>query len=292
MANTRKTIGRTSCMLGIFLVCGAGCSDGLKTDNSPLQGVPLYSETMRAVLESDAVATLISNYFSDPTNADYLACPYAFLQKQGYDVAAVKQAPENLFCRAQTDGTSLTIYLRAQTDGTEINENYPYYTFYTIRYALTEQEKSELTLLFEGEYVEAPFYVQAIAQTKTEEILSELHVSKRAWTQLEETLSYEDALPPNVIPFLTCYTKDVLSLTLYEESMEYERACLPSLSVETEVSQTEIEALRIKENEPVWSSTLIPLVTSFYDSIEWEESFAEEATHLPIAHAQFLRKLK
>lgn len=288
MKRFRATTAISMLAIGTLFCCTA-CAETLKTDNAPLRGNPLYSDTLRAVLESESFDSLIHSYLTNKESSEYLAYPYAFLQKKGYDVAELKENPNSVFCRAQLRKNDLTFFLRTKTEGANVDS--AYYTFYTVEYTLTNQETSELSLLFDGAYIETPFYVQTIAQTKKENVVAEWHVTATAWTQWEELLRYEDLMSEDTVPFLTAYTQGSASLTLYEGEDVYETRSLPALCVETEHTEIQTESLRHNQSDPVWTSSLITLITAFDDVQSYDDTPCDEATVLPVARTQFFRKL-
>ena len=59
-----------------------------------------------------------------------------------------------------------------------------YYGCYIIKYDLTDQEKDELDMLFEEQYIQTPLYIQEISNQKSASVQSEAYISKTGYESI------------------------------------------------------------------------------------------------------------
>lgn len=112
-------------------------------------------------------------------NAKYNAIPYGFLEDEGYNISSIK----NNFVKSQSDlysiGNDLYIELRIETKATK-----NYYTNYLLKYSLTNQELSEIDLLFtqigsgnKSTFIQAPLFVQELSYLKDPIVLAKANIA-------------------------------------------------------------------------------------------------------------------
>lgn len=144
-----------------------------------------YSQILNDVLESDYYAELTDMYeaaWNYPITKAHEAIPYAFLSREGYDIQAIKD--EEIDCDSvayiKNDDTS-TLYLSTKvvTDGAD-----PYYTCYTLRYSLTDDEYDDLVMLHEGKYIQAPYFIQELDNQKIAKVISKASITVEAYDGL------------------------------------------------------------------------------------------------------------
>lgn len=114
------------------------------------------------------------------------AIPYAFLQKKGKDIDAIKN--EDIYCYATSyiknkDTNSLYVSCRLENKATET-----YYSCYVLKYPLTKQEYDDYIMLHKGQYVQAPLFVQELAKQKTPVVISEINLTKSTLDSFTDTV--------------------------------------------------------------------------------------------------------
>lgn len=147
------------------------------TDNPSNSNDKKYSDILNAVLTDEYYLDKIKNndavyFYSD---LDFAPYPYPFLKKQGHDISKMNPKPI-LDCSTEIyfiDDNNEKLYMSVLVE----NEN-DYYTNYILSCILSQQEYSEITMLFEGNYAEAPFYVQELSAQKDITIESKVNITK------------------------------------------------------------------------------------------------------------------
>ena len=185
--------------LATSVIVGAGaltaCNNNPSIDPNPTPTptpgpTTEYSQILNDVLDSDYYADLTDSYrdaWSYPITKAHEAIPYAFLSREGYDIQAIKD--EKIDCDSvayiKNDDTN-TLYLstRVETDGAD-----PYYTCYTLRYSLTDEEYDDLVMLHEGKYIQAPYFIQELDNQKTAHVESKASITVEAYDGLKNSLS-------------------------------------------------------------------------------------------------------
>lgn len=149
-----------------------------------------YSQLLQNVLTSEYYNGLIAQSKTDAVNTlknGYCSHPFGFLEDEGYDVNAIwngtidcysagfvlKEEPNNLYIQTRVETKTAT----------------PYYTEYVLRYTLTDEEMEDYKMIHSGGYIQAAFMNDAISQTRTPEVLSEVKCTVEAHKNLNETFS-------------------------------------------------------------------------------------------------------
>ncbi len=190
--NIKKRIA--SIALATPVIVGAGaltaCNNTPSIDPNPTpsptpEPTTEYSQILNDVLDSDYYADLTDSYrdaWSYPITKAHEAIPYAFLSREGYDIQAIKD--EEIDCDSvayiKNDYTN-TLYLstRVETNGAD-----PYYTCYTLRYSLTDDEYDDLVMLHQGKYIQAPYFIQELDNQKTARVESKASITVEAYDGL------------------------------------------------------------------------------------------------------------
>lgn len=159
-----------------------------------------YSQTLQTVLTgkyytdlilSDRVASKDYGNQLSFDNNQYKAIPYGFLEDEGYNIELVKNNVVDAESNMYTIGNDLFVELRIETKAST-----NYYTHYVIKYTLTEQEITELDLLFVPRYnsrfdtrvtnYQAPFFIQEVSYQKEATMLSKMYMTKDAVEAVED----------------------------------------------------------------------------------------------------------
>lgn len=191
-AKIKKRIAAIALATSVIVGAGAltACNNNPSIDPNPTptptpEPTTEYSQILNDVLDSDYYDSLTDMYrggASFQISKAHEAIPYAFLSREGYDIQAIKD--EEIDCDSvayiKNDNTN-TLYLstRVETNGAD-----PYYTCYTLRYSLTDEEYDDLVMLHEGKYIQAPYFIQELDNQKTAHVESKASITVEAYDGL------------------------------------------------------------------------------------------------------------
>lgn len=163
-----------------------------KTENpNPNPGIekPIteYSQILQDVLSSDYYNNIIEEYknFNWYSKNKTLAIPYNFLKTEGFDVAAMLN--DEITCSSTSyvvNTDTNTLYLNVKIESPYSAGKY--YSCYKLKYTLTNKEYADLYMLHEGNYIQAPFFIQELDKNKTATVLSKTKIDKETLNNLEE----------------------------------------------------------------------------------------------------------
>ncbi len=148
-----------------------------------------YSQIFENVLNSDYYDKVIDDYVaSGNKDADNSKSPipYAFLEREGLDVDAIKD--NQLECRSYAytiNNDTSRLYLSTAAETSE-----GYYANYILSYSLTQQEYDDLYMLHEGNYIQAGLFVQELDAQKSAKVESHVNVEKETFSGLESRINY------------------------------------------------------------------------------------------------------
>lgn len=191
---------------------GPGTNPGTDPSNpgteDPYEG---YSDLLKSVLTSDYYNTLISNANKNLDlyeTAYFDPHPYSFLDKQGYDIAKIKDGELSCTTRAFVlDSEPNNLYIATYV---ETKATIPYYTEYMLKYTLTDEEMEDYDMLHDKKYIQAFFINDAISNKKTPTVVSQSRCTVEAHnglqTNLEMLKSVKNLLDDN--PLSTILFKD------------------------------------------------------------------------------------
>ncbi len=172
-----------------FAACGSQDS-APETQTDEEQEVPSkpdeeeskYSQILQTVLDSEYYNDLIDQsmkdnvavFFSDP---NFAPIPYAFLQQNGFNVAAIRD--RQLKCNTEmyfigNDTNNLYMSVHVQNDESTITD-------YVLKYNITDKEYNDLQMLFEEDYIQAPLFIQELSNQKTASVQSKISLTKNAY---------------------------------------------------------------------------------------------------------------
>ncbi len=191
------------------------CGGNHKTQDHNKQTDVGYSVLMHSVLENADYQALVADYaerskddlfyyYVKNQNPNYFckfnSHPYAFLQKQGYDVEKIKSG--ELSCQTFTfvkkdEPTKLYMSTRVQSIGKTFVYETPCFDNYLLSYNLSKQEMADYKKVHEQELIYANFMNDAISAQKQETILlkTKTHYSTQLslFNAVRETSGYYNA---------------------------------------------------------------------------------------------------
>lgn len=162
-----------------------------------------YSQIMDTVLNDEYYTSLVDNFtYEDNSSAYYDPHPYGFLEDEGYNIDDIKNG--TLKCYSTSYMKDDGYYIRTMVENKASTD---YYGCYIIKYDLTDQEKDELDMLFEDEYIQTPLYIQEISNQKSASVQSEAYIAKTAYesilNRVKEVSGYsEEVLGTNNVDIL------------------------------------------------------------------------------------------
>ncbi len=165
------------------------CGGNHKTQDHDKQTDVGYSVLMHSVLENADYQALVADYaerskddlfyyYVKNQNPNYFckfnSHPYAFLQKQGYDIEKIKSG--ELSCQTFTfvkkdEPTKLYMSTRVESTGITFVYEIPCFDNYLLSYNLSKQEMADYQKVHEQELIYANFMNDAISAQKQETIL-------------------------------------------------------------------------------------------------------------------------
>ena len=153
-----------------------------------------YSELLQRVLTNEEYNQLIKvAHNTNPAllkTGEFEPHPYAFLEKKGFDVEAIKKGDDlcRTFSYVLTDDKG-SLYMHTQVDCGD------YYETFLLKYTLSEQEMQDYHLTQTGGgNVEAPYYIQCafmnreIAATREPEIVGTSKMAKQSLDSLKTSM--------------------------------------------------------------------------------------------------------
>lgn len=189
-----KKIIKCLAAIALFLslaLGAAGCNNSPanngsdNNDPTDIDNPTTYSAILKDVMQDNYYADLISK-FGDKTRYSnaYDPIPYAFLSAQGFNISDIKS--DAVKCVSTTyikgdDRNNLYVTTRVEGQG-----SVPYYSCYLLKYSLTDKEYDELYMLHDGNYIQAPFFIQELAEQKTATVEHSTKITVQAYEELLE----------------------------------------------------------------------------------------------------------
>ena len=135
------------------------------------------------------VAENKKNYNNDKlyakNNNAYTAIPYGFLEKQGYDINAIKN--NQLECITDVCIRNKDLYVELKV---EHKSSIDYYANYILKYNLTDKELSDFKLLYSGyPCYQAPQFVQELSYQKNATVEYKTYLAKTSVSKIEESVT-------------------------------------------------------------------------------------------------------
>lgn len=147
-----------------------------------------YSKILQDVLKSEYYNGIISKY-KDGVRAEIIEHitqhPFKLFEDIGIDVSALKARQLNGSSFAYIKGNDThNLYVNSRVEG---NSGTPYYHCVTACYELSEQEYNDLSMLYEGGYIQAPFFVQELSYAKEPKFFTHSKISVAAYKDILTT---------------------------------------------------------------------------------------------------------
>ena len=154
-----------------------------------------FSDILKTVLTSDYYKDLtqITDGSTTLTSQKRHQNPFGFLQEQGYDLADYLSGRLEVVSDAYIKGND-TSHLYISTRVECEHEQGDYYTCYTLKYELSTKEYNDLKMLHEGEYIQAPFFIQELSYEKEPTIVSEARISKKPYAAIRNNIKVDKDL--------------------------------------------------------------------------------------------------
>ena len=121
-----------------------------------------------------------------------------FFEQQGHNIEEVKQNNLEFSSRLyikDTEPNNLYIATNAETKSAQSD----YFTNYLLKYTLSNDELKDFQMLFEGDYLQANFFVQQLSYDRTPTVVSKFKIEVDAYNNIVNQLNKEQDLP-NVFP--------------------------------------------------------------------------------------------
>ncbi len=200
MFNNSKVVRRVATLaiasaLSLTVMFGCAPNNTVKPGpgTDPTEPTTKYSAILEDVLDDEYYNSLIDNAKEDfelYDSASFDPHPYAFLKKEGHDIDAVKSG--ELECRTVSyvlENEPNNLYMMTYVENKSSD---PYYTEYTLKYTLSEQEMKDYKFLHKDGsdyYIQAVFMNDAISKNKRETIVSETKMNVKAHKEMCENLA-------------------------------------------------------------------------------------------------------
>lgn len=157
-----------------------------------------HSELLLDILED--------NYYDQTTqefyDAKYFlqkadAIPYQFLIEQGHDVEKLKTNELSAYSIIYTLGDDKNnIYLSNRIENEGIDT---YYTFYTLKYPLTNQEYDDMVMLFENNYIQSGYFIQELAKQKEPTVIADVNTTKKYYDDFYKKFKNSEAYVHDIL---------------------------------------------------------------------------------------------
>ena len=141
-----------------------------------------YSPLLQGVLTDDYYNLLIDQAKANPNIANkghFDPHPYGFLEDEGYDINKIKNNEIECLSTSYLDNKNFYIQTKVENKATT-----DYYSCYTLKYTLSNDEIDDLNKLFPAiggttyKYYQAPLFIQEISNQKTASVISKAHLTK------------------------------------------------------------------------------------------------------------------
>ena len=157
-----------------------------------------YSPLLQDVLKSDYYNDLIAKaqkgkleYTGTAEGGENIIenIPYKFLESQGEDIYGIKNNDYFVGCYNYVNNENKNeLYTRIEIDfGTD--EKTQYYKIYLIKHEITDKELKDFTMLTEGKYYQANFFIQELDNQREAELVNEFCINTKAYSTLKNKLN-------------------------------------------------------------------------------------------------------
>lgn len=137
-----------------------------------------HSQLLYDVLNNSDYNTLIEEYQSNASVRNlqqYDPIPYGFFEERGYNIADIKNDTLRADAVAYIkDSEPNNLYIATKVEITGYEQ--PFYTCYTLKYTLTNEEVNDLNYIHENQAIQAPFFIQELSYQKEATVESEANI--------------------------------------------------------------------------------------------------------------------
>ena len=168
---------------------------GSSSATKPTEPEEKYSQILKNIFESEYYDNLIARAQNDGSlysTGYFEPHPYAFLEKQGHDISAIKNdnvEAETFSYVLDNEPNSLYMY-------TKVMQNNSYWQTYLLKYEITDQEYKDYKVLHAGEkgykyFVQSVFINDEISRTRDAEIVGTSKVTPGVLESMSNILNNE-----------------------------------------------------------------------------------------------------
>ena len=193
--------------------------DGSAT--TPEEDLSGFSQITYNLLENSYYRNLLNSYdadYADTGSQLYDPIPYGFLQSEGYNIERIKN--DELECDSMPyikDGEENSLYIALRV---ETNAQIPYYTCYTIKYPLTNLEKSDLDFIHNERAFEAPLFIQELSYQKTPVVESEASMTIECYNEILDVLKTTYLCPAETLFGTDHIVLDILDFSTSNNTLD------------------------------------------------------------------------
>lgn len=145
-----------------------------------------YCQILQTVLTGDYYKNLIDSqqylHFNSPK---FNPAPFKFLEQQGHNMDSIKKG--TLMCDTYiyfVENNKNNLYMSVKTDNAAGDV-----TNYVLKYNITNKEYDDLKMLYAGNYIQAPLFIQEMDNQKTPTIESCVSVTYNTYNMLLNTFN-------------------------------------------------------------------------------------------------------
>lgn len=165
--------------------------DNPNTPEEPTTPEVTHSQLLYDVLNNSDYNTLIEEYQSNASVRNlqqYDPIPYGFFEERGYNIADIKNDTLRADAVAYIkDSEPNSLYIATKVEETGYER--PFYTCYTLKYTLTNEEVNDLNYIHENQAIQAPFFIQELSYQKEATIESEAYIEVAPYDAMVDDFS-------------------------------------------------------------------------------------------------------
>ena len=169
-----------------------GKTPGTDPGTNPGTNPTEYSQLLEDILESEYYNRLSDDYFNNRVfGAEVDRLPSGFLENEGYDISTFSenQVEYHTISYVKNDDTnSLYVSTRIRNDGPD-----KYYSCYTLKYKISDQEYEDYYMLNEGGYIQSSYFIQELSEQRNPEEVHSVKVTRDYYNNFYKALTNADS---------------------------------------------------------------------------------------------------
>ena len=169
-----------------------GKTPGTNPGTNPSTNPTEYSQLLEDILESEYYNRLSDDYFNNRVfGAEVDRLPSGFLENEGYDISTFSenQVEYHTISYVKNDDTnSLYVSTRIRNDGPD-----KYYSCYTLKYKISDQEYEDYYMLNEGGYIQSSYFIQELSEQRNPEEVHSVKVTRDYYNNFYKALTNADS---------------------------------------------------------------------------------------------------